>query len=207
MAGFSEQGQVLVVHCVDTEGPIGGDVRRRPDGSKEFMDNWADIKASLHELTCDDFRNKNTDSSGNPYVYNWFIMDHYGFENNPRGRTLGIHKIWNKYEKFYKKIKIKDNFYFHHHPLSFSKSTLHCSTHFFNNQSIIYEILNRKLVDKLWFPSVFRPGFHTIRPDSHWFLEQFIPFDYSNQSVFDNKNRKIFRLRRELILNSSQKNI
>ena len=51
MDGFSKnKSQVLVVHCVDTEGPIGGDVRRKPDGSKEFMDSWKDIKKSLSEI-------------------------------------------------------------------------------------------------------------------------------------------------------------
>jgi len=151
-----------------------------------YNNNWLKLTGMLKKITSKKFRNNFLDSFSNGWKYNWFIMDHYGFENNPRKRTLGIHKIWNEYEKFYKKIKIKDNFYFHHHPLSFSKSANHCSTHYFNNQSIIYEILNRKLIDKLWFPSVYRPGFHTIRPDSNWFLEQFIPFDYSNQSVIDN---------------------
>ena len=28
-----------------------------------------------------------------------------------------------------------------------------------------------------------RAGFHVIRPDSHWFLEQHIPFDLSSQAV------------------------
>ena len=32
--------EVLVVQCVDTEGPLGGDARRLPDGSAEFLDNW-----------------------------------------------------------------------------------------------------------------------------------------------------------------------
>ena len=32
--------EVLVVHCVDTEGPLGGDARRLPDGSPEFFDGW-----------------------------------------------------------------------------------------------------------------------------------------------------------------------
>ena len=30
---------------------------------------------------------------------------------------------------------------------------------------------------------MFRPGFHTTRPDSNWFLEQWIPFDYANQAT------------------------
>ena len=36
-----------------------------------------------------------------------------------------------------------------------------------------------------------RAGFHVERPDSHWFLEQFIPFDLSNT----NKNEKIKNLK------------
>ena len=94
MAGSSSSGQVLVVHCIDTEGPIGGDVRRRPDGSKEFMDNWTDIKDSLQEITCPEFRQKYNDSSGNPYVYNWFIMDFMGFKTNPKNRVQEFHDTY-----------------------------------------------------------------------------------------------------------------
>jgi hypothetical protein len=152
-----------------------------------YNDSWNKIFKMLSKITHLKFRNKFKDSFDQGWKYNWFIMDHYGFKKNPRKRTLGIHQIWNKYEKFYQKKKTQDKFYFHHHPLSFSKSANHCSTHYFNNRPIIYEILNKKLIDKKWFPSVYRPGFHTIRPDSHWFLEQFIPFDYSNQSIIDEK--------------------
>lgn len=35
----------------------------------------------------------------------------------------------------------------------------------------------------MWFPLVNRAGMHTERPDSNWFLEQWIPFDASNQSI------------------------
>ena len=96
---------------------------------------------------------------------------------------MGFHKVWEHYQSFYKNIKkTNDGFHFHHHPIPFSKSANHRATHFFSHKPMIYEILNRKLIDHSWFPSVFRPGFHAIRPDSHWFLEQFIPFDYGNQS-------------------------
>ena len=156
----------------------------------EYNDSWLKIDKMLKKITKKNFRNKFKDSFDGGWIFNWFIMDHYGYISNPRKRTLGIHKIWDKYESFYKSIKIKDSFHFHHHPLSFSKSANHCSTHYFNNQPIIYEILNKRLIDKKWFPSVYRPGFHTIRPDSHWFLEQFIPFDYSNQSMISSSENK-----------------
>ena len=83
MVGFYKAPVVLVVHCVDTEGPIGGDVRRNPDGSAEFMANWKDIKETLHDITNDGFRQRNKDSFGNSYKYNWFIMDFMGFKTNP----------------------------------------------------------------------------------------------------------------------------
>ena len=35
-----KDAEVLVVHCVDAEGPLGGNARRLPDGSPEFMDSW-----------------------------------------------------------------------------------------------------------------------------------------------------------------------
>src|SRR5262249_23491876 len=43
----------------------------------------------------------------------------------------------------------------------------------------------RRVIDKQWFPSVNRAGFHVERADSHWVLEQFIPFDFSNQAHED----------------------
>jgi hypothetical protein len=43
--------------------------------------------------------------------------------------------------------------------------------------------LCRRIIDRHWFPTCFRAGFHTERPDSHWFLEQWVPFDFSNQSM------------------------
>jgi hypothetical protein len=46
--------------------------------------------------------------------------------------------------------------------------------------------LTRKIIDRKWFPSAFRAGFMSERPDSHWFLEQWIPFDISNMSIDDN---------------------
>ena len=42
----------------------------------------------------------------------------------------------------------------------------------------------RRLIDYNWFPKVNRAGFHAIRQDSSFFLEQWIPFDYSNQATY-----------------------
>ena len=149
-----------------------------------YNNSWKKIKKMQTKLLSKKFRNKHLDSFGKGWKYNWFITDHVGFEKNPNKRALGYHKIWNNYKNFYKKNKknnFNDGFHFHHHPIPFSRRADHSSTHFFNHSPKIFEILSRKILDLKWFPSVFRPGFHSIRPDSHWFLEQFIPFDISNQ--------------------------
>lgn len=52
-----------------------------------------------------------------------------------------------------------------------------------NNYSDILQILCRRIIDNSWFPTVNRPAFHTERPDSHSFLEHWIPFDYANQAL------------------------
>ena len=71
----------------------------------------------------------------------------------------------------------------------------HSATHYFAHNPVIFQILARRILDRMWFPCVNRPGFHTTRPDSHWLMEQFIPFDYANQSTDeDYAARKTYRL-------------
>ena len=42
------------------------------------------------------------------------------------------------------------------------------------------EILSRRIIDKKWFPTVYRPGSHTETMDINLWLEQWIPFDIAN---------------------------
>lgn len=149
-----------------------------------YNNNTSDIKKMLDIILSKEFRLNYKDSKLNDIIYNWFIMDHYGFQSNPRKRVLGLNKIWEIYNESYirNQIKnIKDGFHFHYHPIPFSKSAHHSSTNYLSFQPKIFEILSHKIIENYWFPSVFRPGFHSIRPDSHWFLESYIPFDLSNQ--------------------------
>jgi hypothetical protein len=69
----------------------------------------------------------------------------------------------------------------HFHPPSLRPDSPRAGTTYVNSP-VLYETLARKVVDRQWFPVAYRPGYHTERPDSHWFLEQWIPFDYANQS-------------------------
>jgi len=47
-----------------------------------------------------------------------------------------------------------------------------------------HQIITRRVINFNWFPTVNRAGFHAIRQDSNLILDQWIPFDYSNQAQY-----------------------
>ena len=145
--------------------------------------SWNEIDEMLEKITSSDFRNKLPDSMGNGWIYNWFCMDHVGFwGDNPRRRDEGHHKIFDHYISMTEKQNSGDIVQFHHHPVPFSGNYNDSGTAYWGRDTL-NQILARKIIDRQWFPCAYRPGFHTERPDSHWFLEQWIPFDYGNQST------------------------
>jgi hypothetical protein len=182
MAGFYDKKDmsipaVLVVHCIDTEGPIGGDVRRNPDGTQEFYDNWVDIKDSLEDLTSEDYRRKHCDSFGNPFMLNWFIMDFTGFKTNPKNRIP-------EYNDTYDNIKSLntsyDSFHWHYHQPPSSGQGDQWSEDW-DSSLEHYNVLGHRLLDRQDFPEAFRAG-GTIEDNkcSHW-LEDNLMIDYSNR--------------------------
>lgn len=145
-----------------------------------YHKTWFSIKKQVKELTSNQFRTSLVDSSGKGWVYNWFCVDHVGFRKNPRKRIFGFHKIFDKYKRY---LNDSDEIQFHHHPINVFKDASLCSTKIFGNDCTMFEILARRIIERNWYPSVYRPGFHCERNDTNWFLEQFIPFDLSNQST------------------------
>jgi hypothetical protein len=169
--------EVLVVHCVDTEGPLGGDARRLPDGSPEFMDNWDDILATLRELTSDEFRRAHADSFGGPYRFNWFVMDFTGFRTNPKCRVAEYHDTWDRIASL---DTVPDGRYWHYHvPPATGVGDEWSDTWLSSNEC--NTILARRLLERRAFPAAFRAG-GTIQDEaaSRW-LEAAIPIDFSNR--------------------------
>mgnify|MGYP003979894903 FL=1 len=151
-------------------------------------ETWRDVDQMLDEITSDKFRNRVTDSSDNGWVYTWFCLDHVGFTGeNPRRRDAGHHNIFDHYSARLKANPSRDQIQWHYHPLPVN-GNYNASGVAYLNSSNIWEVLSRKIIDRKWFPSVYRPGFHCERPDSHWFLEQWIPFDFANQSMRGKSN-------------------
>jgi len=148
-----------------------------------YNNNWAKIDDMLAEALSEGFRNELPDSFGGGWIYSWFCMDHIGYELNPRKRDIGFHNIFEKYQLALATAPSQnDEMGFHIHPLPFNRQGNLCATHHFSNDNRLFEILARRILDHSWFPSCNRPGFHVTRPESHWFWEQFVPFDYASQS-------------------------
>ena len=153
-----------------------------------YNSDWQKINEMINRIFSDKFRNKHKDTLGNSWVFNWHCLDHVGYKNNPRRRTLGYHKIFDYYQKVLKKRnKFKDKIHWHFHPMSTYNDAHRCATSYVNSPEL-YQILCRKIIERNYFPSVFRAGFQAERPDSNLFLEQWIPFDITNMSTHNNKD-------------------
>lgn len=178
-----ENYELLQNGCIDCGNSTEGIQRLIKNHRVVTKGSWNEIGRMLKKITSNEFRHKLADSEGKGWIYNWFCMDHVGFYGeNPRRRDSGHHKIFDYYNAMVKNQNMGDLIEFHHHPVSFS-GNYHDSGTAYWGRNTLNEILARKIIDRKWFPSAYRPGFHTERPDSHWFLEQWIPFDYGNQAM------------------------
>lgn len=150
---------------------------------------WEQIDNMLDEITSISYRNKVLDSYGGGWIYNWLCMSHIGFTGiNPRKRDIGYYNIYDHYTKYFqKKNDRSDLIQWHYHSLSITNDAHRCGSTYLNS-SHIYDILSRYIINRSWFPSVFRAGHNTIRPDSNFFLEQWIPFDFSNSNFIKAPN-------------------
>ena len=147
--------------------------------------NWKELTKMLNRITSNNFRSKFKDNFNNKWIYNWCCLNHAGFTGkNPRFRDLGYTKIYSKYYKYLESnnSNTKDRIGMHYHSNSITNDA-HRAGSTFLNSSNIYEILCRLVIDYKWFPSFFRAGHNTVRPDLNFFLEQWIPFDFSNTSI------------------------
>jgi len=154
-----------------------------------YLSTWRAINEMVKEISKKDVRSRVIDSFGGDWICTWFCLDLTGFKNNPRKKDMGSHKVFDKYSRLKKKLKIKqDELQFHFHPMTTYKDAHRFATSFVNSPNL-YPSLARKIIERKFFPSVFRPGFHAERPDSNLFLEQWIPFDLGNQSTKKNNEK------------------
>lgn len=145
-----------------------------------LLSDWDELEQMLDRVDSKDLRNAVVDSAGCGWFINWHCLAHYGFdpEKNPRRRDLGPHAIFDRYSARYANSRA-DSIHWHFHPVPLGRQANHCATSYVANPAI-FELISKRILDRMWFPCVNRPGFHAERPDSHWFLEQWLPFDIAN---------------------------
>lgn len=149
----------------------------------DYNDTWDRVDTMLDELLSPDFRLRHADGDGGPWRFSWFVVDHVGFDVNPRRRDMGFHNILDHYLRVLRRTGSQDDeVHWHFHPPSVSGEG-HRNATFYLRSSLVFETLARRAIDRGRFPVAYRPGFHVERPDSHWLLEQFVPFDFGNQAV------------------------
>ena len=148
-----------------------------------YNDTWDKIDDMLRIIMSPEYRQRHADSRGNGWIFNWFLLDHVGYDTNPRRRDIGYHNIFDHYLDMIRDTgSNQDDVQFHFHPMSTYREANVCATSYLRSPHLL-ETLARRIIDRQWFPSCFRPGFHAERPDAHWFLEQWIPFDFANQAT------------------------
>lgn len=151
-----------------------------------YNDTWEKVDLMLDRIMHESFRRQTRDSDDGGWVYNWFCVDHVDYQVNPRHRDIGYHAVFEHYLAKTQETGAQDGLHFHYHPHSFRKEAHRCATHWWTASDSLHQILSRRIIDHAWFPAANRPGFHVTRPDSHWFLEQHVPFDFSSQAMIDN---------------------
>ena len=157
-----------------------------------YNDTWDKIDLMHEEILSPEYRNRSADSFGNGWIYNWFCLDVVGYQYNLRRRDMGFHNVYDHYREILAATgSTQDGVHFHHHPVSFTKAAHHYATHYFSHTPVIFEIFARRIIERQWFPCANRPGFNVTRPDSHWFMEQHIPFDIASQATEEDYSRNL----------------
>lgn len=151
--------------------------------AKGTLGSWDSINEMLDRVCAGNFRLRFPDSDGKGWIFNWFCMDHVGYLVNPRRRDQGFLNVHDRYaELISSQPDYDDSLEFHFHAMSVNREAHRCATFYFRDDSL-FESLSRRIIDRNFFPVSYRAGFHAERPDSHWFLEQFIPYDISNMAT------------------------
>ncbi|HBE43228.1 MAG TPA: hypothetical protein DDW27_18910 [Bacteroidales bacterium] len=147
----------------------------------EYINDYGKLGNMLERIGSREYRNMLPDSFGGGWIYNWHCVDHIGYEDNPRRRDIGIHNIFDYYAEFIRRTNAPDAIHWHFHP-THHRCIANLNVNTWLRDDKFFKILARRVIERNWFPSVNRAGYHTERPDSHWVLEQWIPFDLSNQA-------------------------
>jgi hypothetical protein len=146
-----------------------------------YLNNWKKVSNMIKKITSKKFRYKFKDSFGNPLKFSWYIIDTIGYKNNPRKKAFGYHAILDKTKKNIKNFN-KDSLGWHFHTVPANRNAIEYNTSWTSND-YHEQSLCRRLIERKTFSPIFRAGGHIERNDINYWLENFIPFDFSCRSI------------------------
>ena len=148
-----------------------------------YLNNWVEVSEMVSELMSEDYRKKYKDTQNSVYKFSWFIIDVVGYKNNPRNKDIGFHHIWDKYIGLLKNNIFDDCLGWHFHTVPVGGNALEYNSCWTNND-YHEQVLCRRIIERGSFPSIYRAGGTIERNDLSYWLEQFIPFDFSCVSTY-----------------------
>ena len=172
-----KSGKVYIVCAMDTEGPIRN--KKKPD----ILQNWKQVNELIKLLTSKKFRNSIKDTAGKGLVYSWFLLTLTGFKTNPFKRPMNYHEVFDNYNKnFGKNFKHnKDGVYWHYHQPSKNGVGNEWTKDWTISQEY-FNIMSRLVSERSYYPTCFRAGGRIENNDTSNWLEEWIPYDFSNCS-------------------------
>jgi hypothetical protein len=147
----------------------------------DYLSTWRDVELMLGQAVSPGFRRRFADPQGNPHLYSWFVIDVVGYDDNPRRKAVGYHSIWDRYARLLAGNPFGDALGWHFHVVPVGNHALEYNACWTNNDWH-ERALARRLIERGWFPALWRAGGVIQRIDQSFWLEQFIPFDYSSQA-------------------------
>lgn len=149
----------------------------------DLLGTWEAVDAWLERFFSPEYRGAFPDSEGRSLVASWFMLHWTGFTSNPMCREFGYHKILDHYLTRWGWAirRYGDDVQWHYHHPAPSGAANEWNREWSNSQE--YEnILNRLILDRGIYPVVYRAGGTIESNESSAWLEQWIPFDFSNRA-------------------------
>lgn len=171
------EAQLNVVICMDTEGPC--DDPKKSD----ILKTWVAVDGAMDKLFSSQFRESYIDDFGRGPKFGWFFLNWTGFNDNPRNRDFGYHKVRDHYlSRYSEKLKAygDEQAWHYHHPSS-SRIANEWGLDWDENSE--YEnVLSRQILDRGFFPVSYRSGGTIMSNQQSRWLDKWIPYDFSNRS-------------------------
>ena len=154
-----------------------------------FLDTYSRTSGPVKDVMASSFRNSHKDSYNNPFKITWFFeMDKFYHESRyvggaPFTYTGTFSALENNWSS--ERAQWHDEYAYHHHFMEWNGSDYWDQVTSSINYDYHYDAINYSLLEKGFMPATYRGGW--VWEDNYLsknLLEQYIPFDYTNDNNF-----------------------